>query len=281
MTYKTLISTKELVSELSSDHSVVIDCRFDLFDTGEGNTAYQLSHIPGAFYAHLENDLSGKIIAGKTGRHPLPLIADLNVLFSSWGIDRHTQVVAYDNITGPFAARLWWMLKWMGHENVAVLDGGWKKWIAGGHSATANIPDKTQAEFSPETNPHLLASVTDVENAVSDSEICLLDARTADRFAGENETIDPVAGHIPTALSAPFVNNLKDTGELKDKSSLVDYYQGVYDANNCKNTIVYCGSGVTAAHNILAMKIAGMTRIQLYADSWSHWITDADHGVET
>lgn len=281
MPYTTLISIPDLARNLNSPDWLVVDCRFDLANTELGRAAYRDSHIPGAVYAHLDEDLSAPVIPGVTGRHPLPSIERFVETLSRWGVDERVQVVAYDDKGGMFAARLWWMLRWMGHDKVAVLDGGWRHWLAAGHPASADIPERTPRTFTPQPRQCLEASVDEVVAALGNPAVTLLDARGADRFRGENETIDPKAGHFPGAISAPFMGNLTPDGLFLDQEALRTRFRALLGGSQSSDTICYCGSGVTAAHNVLAMLHAGLGDARLYAGSWSHWITDPNRPVAT
>ncbi|MEW5754821.1 MAG: sulfurtransferase [Pseudomonadota bacterium] len=281
MPYTTLISIADLARHFEHPDWRIIDCRFDLADTTRGRTAYRAAHIPGAVYAHLDEDLSAPMIPGKTGRHPLPAQSDLVATLSHWGIDGRVQVVAYDDSGGPFAARLWWLLRWLGHEHVAVLDGGWRHWVAARLPVCDAQCAPVARSFTPQPRPYLAVDADDVLRALDDPAIKLLDARAADRYRGENETLDPKAGHIPGALSAPFMGNLDSAGRFLDQESLRARYRALLGATTAANTIAYCGSGVTAAHDILAMLHAGLGDARLYAGSWSHWITDPARPIET
>ena len=279
--HQTLISTQDLASNIQNKQFVIVDCRFDLANTSYGEAAYKEGHIPGAIYAHLDRDLSGAIISGKTGRHPLPSVTDLAALFSTWGIDKNTQVVTYDDVAGPFAARLWWMLRWMGHEKVAVLNGGLKKWSAEGKTLSVEQKVRTKTDFKPLTNAEMLVDAQTVMATLSDDKIKLIDARPGDRFCGQNETMDPKAGHIPGAISSPFFANLTEDGTLKEKADLMTLYKEKLSDHQPENIIMYCGSGVTASHNLLAMECCGLTGAKNYAGSWSDWVTDDGRPVET
>lgn len=281
MSYTTLISTSDLTNSLDAANRVIIDCRFDLEDTGWGQQQYLASHVPGALYAHLDEDLSGSVTPGRTGRHPLPEVEGFAQKLSAWGIDRDTQVVAYDQGPGMFAARLWWMLRWLGHDRVAVLDGGWTKWQDEGRAADSAIPVVQPRSFVPAPRDGMLAVVDQVVAARDGSRAKLLDARGADRFRGENETIDPIAGHIPGALSAPFMENLGTDGCLLEKAALRERFLALLGDCQAKDAVIYCGSGVTAAHDILAMVHAGLDEPRLYVGSWSHWITDPSRPIAT
>lgn len=270
--YQTLIDVAALARLQARNETklCLLDCRFDLMQPAWGQEAYRQGHISGALYAHLDRDLSGPVVPGVTGRHPLPHIDAIVDTLSAWGVDRDTQVVAYDDKGGMFAARLWWMLRWLGHDKVALLDGGLAAWQAAGLPCDDVLVEPSRASFKANVQMQMLVSAEDVLAAIADDDINILDARGADRYRGENETIDPVAGHIPGAKSAPFMNNLQD-GFFKSKAQLHADYQTL---RGKEATIVYCGSGVTAAHDVLAMTHAGFNAVQLYAGSWSHWITD-------
>ena len=274
----TLISTEELKNLLETGNVMVFDCRFSLMDKQAGRKAYGQGHIPGALFADMEADLSAVHIPGVTGRHPLPQRQDFVARVCSWGLTPQTQVVAYDDAGGAGAARLWWMLQWIGHAKVAVLDGGWQAWNAEGfpvstEPATAANPSSDQySDLDP------LVGLLEV-GQVNPGRQTLLDARELPRFRGEVEPIDPVAGHIPGAYCSPFSANLnsegrfKSRGELREKFSFAEY--------SFLPVVCYCGSGVTACHNILAMKHAGLAVPALYGGSWSEWITDPARKVAT
>ncbi len=281
MPYKTLISTQELADHINNVDWVIVDCRFDLADSTWGKSQYQTSHISGAIYAHLDSDLSSPIIPAVTGRHPLPDIDELVEKLSAWGIDQLKQVIIYDQDGGMFAARLWWLLRWLGHEKVAVLDGGWQKWNKDGLPTNNEVQIKRAAAFIPHLQTGMEATVKDVIACLANPKARLLDARGADRFRGENETLDPVAGHIPGAISAPFMDNLATNGTMHSVPILNERFNNLLDKTLAKDAVIYCGSGVTAAHNILAMVHAGMDEPRLYAGSWSHWVTDPSRPVST
>ncbi len=280
MAYATLVSTTELEQHLTDPDWVVLDCRFYLDDPERGRKDYDQNHIPGACHVHLDRDLSGPIIPGVTGRHPLPEIGSFSERISRWGIDDKAQVVAYDAMGGAFAARLWWLLHWLGHDAAAVLDGGWQTWEREKRPVTSGRAESRPARvFKPSPRPHLVAGAEEILEKRFDSEYLILDARGADRYRGENETIDPVAGHIPGALSAPFTENLDETGHFLEAQRLRERFQLLLEGVPAKHAVVYCGSGVTAAHNLLAMKHAGLGDARLYPGSWSEWITDSERPV--
>ena len=279
MAYTTLISAEELHRNLDRKDWVVVDCRFGLGNTEKGREDYLASHIPGARYAHLDEDLSGPIIPGETGRHPLPDIPSFVHQLSRWGIANNTQVVAYDSMGGPFAARLWWMLKWLGHENVAVLDGGFPAWLSKGYATTDTLPQPTPALYSPSVHPNRSVPVEEVVQNLEQTGMLLIDARAEQRYAGEHEPIDPVAGHIPGALSYPFKGNLTEDGYFKSAGQLKERFHALSQHSPNTKIVCYCGSGVTAAHNILAIVHAGLPFPAMYAGSWSEWITDQNRPI--
>ncbi len=272
MPYRTLISADDLKKHLDDPAWVIIDCRFALADTEQGRRAYEASHIPGAQYAHLDHDLSGPIIPGQTSRHPLPDVATFARTLSRWGIGEGVQVVAYDDSGGAIASRLWWMVRWLGHEAVAVLNGGWPAWQQAGYPTQQAIDVPPARTFEPQPRPEMLVNAEAVLQRHSDPAYRLLDARSADRFRGENETLDPIAGHIPGATSAPFAENLTAEGKFRPAEELRARFEGLLGETPTGQAIHYCGSGVTAAHNLLAMAHAGLDGAKLYAGSWSEWI---------
>lgn len=274
MKFDTILSVKESSKHLNNPDWGFIDCRFYLQEPDQGYQDYLEGHIPGAVYAHLDQDLSGVAVAGKTGRHPLPDIQDIAEKLSIWGINSQTQIVAYDNQGGALAARLWWMMRWLGHDRVAVLDGGWGAWIESGNEQETQVPTRTRRQFVPELHPELLVDVHFVEKIRTDPDYLLIDARSPERYWALEENIDPVAGHIPGAVSAPFSENLDEDGYFLPDEMLVDRFRNLLGDYPPEKTIVYCGSGVTSIHNIIAMLKVGFNMPKLYVGSWSEWITD-------
>jgi thiosulfate/3-mercaptopyruvate sulfurtransferase len=274
VTHTTLISAQELRSHIGHPDWAVVDCRYQLADLGFGRRAYAERHIAGAVFADVLDDLSGPVVSGKTGRHPLPDVATLAAKFSAWGIDGTVQVVAYDDRGGALAARLWWLLRWLGHERVAVLDGGWPAWVDAGLPLRSGQETRGPRHFIPAMRPALLADAGLVARVREDPAWRLLDARAAERFRGENETIDPVPGRIPGAISAPYADNLAPDGRFKPAGELREHYAGLLGSAGAAHTVCYCGSGVTAAHDLLAMAHAGLGEARLYVGSWSEWIVD-------
>lgn len=276
--FTNLIKVSELNSIIHFDNTVVIDCRFSLADTNWGRNEHKAAHIPKANYAHLDEDLSGEIIKGVTGRHPFPLIEDFAPKCSHWGIDAKTQVVAYDQGHGGIAARLWFLLKWLGHEKVAVLDGGWQQWQKAGYPTSTMMHTPSKRTFIPYPNEALLVGPELLEKNLEEHTHLVVDSRSAERYRGENEPIDPIAGHIPNAISAPFLENMSD-GTFLPKEQLVEKFDKLLKNKVLEETIFYCGSGVTACHNLLALDYIGKQGAKLYPGSWSDWITDSKRPI--
>lgn len=279
MPYTTIISPDDLQSRLDDPDWVIVDARFSLSEPARGRHDYEVAHIPGAVYAHLDDDLSGPIVPGVTGRHPLPDPNAFAEQLSAWGIDETVQVVVYDDIGGGIAARLWWMLRWLGHDAVAVLDGGFPAWQSAGYPTESGEESRSPRTFTPRPHPEMVAEVEEVETLRTDAASRLLDARARARYRGALEPIDPVAGHIPGAVSAPYGGNLDDDQRFLSPEQLRDRFAEVLAEVPPEKTVVYCGSGVTAAHDILAMTHAGLPGVRLYPGSWSHWITDSNRPV--
>lgn len=276
--YYTIISTTELEENLHHPDWVIVDCRFNLMDPDRGELDYQQSHIPGAVYAHLDRDLSGK--KEKTlGRHPLPSPDEVRKVFSQLGISDKTQVIAYDDTSGSFAARLWFMLKLYGHTKVAVLDGGISKWLAEGLPIEEGKNINTPQVFHGEPDTSLFVTTNQMEKIVNDPYWKIIDARAAERYAGESEPIDPVAGHIPNAVNRFHGLNLNSNGVYLPKEQLRSEFLELLDNTDPQKTVVYCGSGVTSCHHLIAMKLAGLTPAKLYVGSWSEWIRDSKHPI--
>ena len=281
MFFNLLIDAAELARHLDNPDWVIVDSRFKLAEPSQGRRDYENAHILGAVYAHLDEDLSGPIIKGVTGRHPLPAIEKITAVFSRLGIDSNVQVVAYDDVGGALAAgRVWWLLRWLGHERVALLDGGWQEWQERNLPVHAGSETRPSRKFVPHPRNELIVSTEEIEKMRTDPHYRLLDARTAERYRGENETIDPVAGHIPGAITAPYPDNLNPDGTFKTDESLAERYKKLIDGVPIDHVVAYCGSGVTAVHDILAMMKAGLGEARLYAGSYSEWISDRKRPVE-
>lgn len=278
MTYTTLVSAQTLHQQLNNPDWIIIDCRFSLADTEAGAKAYRHGHIPNARYVHLDKDLSSAITVF-TGRHPLPNFALLAKKLGDWGISNNSQVVAYDDAGGAFAGRLWWLLRCMGHDKVAVLDGGIKHWQKQGLPLTTALPKIKSATFRPYVNEAAWLNALEVQNSLARKAICLIDARTPERYRGEQEPIDPVAGHIPYALNRAFQLNLDGNGLFLPAEQLREQFKQLMGPTAPEQVVHYCGSGVTACHNLLAMEHAGLTGSKLYAGSWSEWIRNKNRTV--
>jgi thiosulfate/3-mercaptopyruvate sulfurtransferase len=273
MAWMTLVNTEELARHLSDPVWIVFDCRFNLADAHAGRRVYEAGHIPGARYADLELDLSGPKTA-TSGRHPLPDPDALARKLGQWGVDATKQVVAYDDGNGALAARLWWLLRWLGHRAVAVLDGGFAAWHAEGRPIETQAPVPVVTRFAPRVDDTLWTSTADVETMLGKNDRLLVDARSAARFRGEQETLDPIAGHIPRSINRPFEANLDTHGRFLPAGQLREAFAALAGGRPPHEVIHSCGSGVTACHNLLAMEIAGLTGSRLYPGSWSEWIQD-------
>ncbi len=278
--FKTLVDTDTFARHLADPRWVVVDCRFTLTDTGAGRRAWTAGHIPGARYAHLDEDLSSRI-SPCTGRHPLPDPNELARRLGAWGIDESKQIVVYDDTFGAMAARLWWLLRWLGHESVALLDGGYPKWVREKKPVTPEVPVVHQTTFYPRINNTLWVNADFVERARQDEAFVVLDARAEERFRGEVEPLDKIAGHVPGAVNAMYEDNLDVSGEFLSAEELRERYLDLLGGVVPDQAIHMCGSGVTACHNVLAMEHAGLSGARLYAGSWSEWITDPNRPVAT
>lgn len=269
----TLISAAKLASLLGHPRLRLVDCRFDLADRQAGRRAYEAGHLPGAVYAHLDEDLAAAVTPA-TGRHPLPDPDAFAGILGHWGIDRHSQVVVYDGGAGAIAARLWWMLRWLSHTQVAVLDGGYAAWSKLGAATVTGIHHNEEARFEPAPRPDMVMDRLQLVDALAAGSLVLIDVRARPRYLGEIEPLDKVAGHIPGALNLPFEENLDQEGRFQLPRNLERKYGEIRKANPGKHICFMCGSGVTACHSLLAMEIAGLPGARLYPGSWSEWITD-------
>lgn len=276
----TLVSVETLAAHVDDPAWRVFDCRHDLKNTEYGGQAYAKGHIPGALFLHLDRDMSGPM-TGKNGRHPLPAIEDFAAKMSACGVGPDTQVVAYDNEGGIFASRLWWMLRWLGHDKVALLDGGLPGWRRAKLPLETEVRPFAPAQFVPRPRDEQVDTAYVLANLRS-PRMLLLDARGEDRYAGENETLDPVAGHIPGALNRFYFDNLDDAGcFFKPTDELRAEFADLLDGREPTCVVQQCGSGVTACHNLLAMEIAGLSGSKLYPGSWSEWCSDPARPVAT
>jgi len=281
MAFTTLISSATLSMHLGDDAWVVVDCRFKLDDVTWGQREYAAAHIPGAVYADLDRDLSAAK-TGTNGRHPLPDAVALASTFSRLGITTGTQVVVYDQDNGMYASRLWWMLRYMGHDAVAVLDGGFAKWIAEGRETRGGGESRPPSAFNGSPRREMTVDAATVASLIGSTPAStrLIDARAPQRFRGESEPLDKVAGHIPGASNYFFQQNLDANGTFRTPEQLRVQLGGVLGDAPPRDVVCYCGSGVTACHNLLAMEHAGLKGAKLYAGSWSEWCSDERRAVE-
>lgn len=283
--FTTLISAQELARQIDQAHVVIIDCRHDLMDSSTGQKAYETGHLPGARFAHLDQQLSGTKTSADGiffGRHPLPSKDDFIRHLRELGVNHTSQVIAYDAHGGMFAARLWWMLRWVGHSAVAVLDGGVAAWSELGFTLETKVPQITPGLI--EIRPGLVKQLTvdEVFNNLSSKVYAVVDARAADRYRGENETIDPVGGHIPGAKNRFFKDNLQVDARFKPAEQLRhEWLNLLSDVSDANYAVMQCGSGVTACHNLLALEVAGLSGAALYPGSWSEWCSDTTRPIAT
>jgi len=281
MAFTTLVSTGALDMHLHDEPWVVIDCRFKLDDVSWGEREYAAAHIPGAVYAHLDRDLSAPK-TGTNGRHPLPDTVALARTFSRFGITSGVQVAAYDQDNGMFASRLWWMLRFMGHDAVAVLDGGFAKWVAEKRATVSGVESRAAAAFTGSPRREMMVDAAAVATLTGKpaSPTKLVDARAPQRFRGETEPLDKVPGHIPGARNYFFQQNLDPNGTFRTPEELRAQLGAALGDTDARDVVCYCGSGVTACHNLLALEHAGLKGAKLYPGSWSEWCSDAARPVE-
>lgn len=280
-----LIQAEELRGRLARPGCLVFDVRHDLADHGAGRRSYEAGHVPGALYLDPETQLSGPR-TGRNGRHPLPERTEFAALMRSQGLTARTQVVVYDAGNGMFAARLWWMLRWLGHESVALLDGGWAAWLAAGGEAETGWRDPALSEAQAIQGTVLsgkpsmpLVDARAVMANLDERRFTVLDARAADRFSGAAETLDPVGGHIPGALNRPFHDNIGPDGRFKPPARLREEFEALLGDRLDHGVVHQCGSGITACHNLLAMELAGLRGSALYPGSWSEWCSEPTRPV--
>lgn len=267
----------KLARLLDGDDTVIVDCRFDLSDPARGESEYLEAHIPGAVFAHLERDLSGPK-TGRSGRHPLPSVEEMSECFSSWGIDARVGVVVYDAGAGQFAARLWWMLRYLGHERVQVLNGGLKAWRDASLPVRGGREARRPRRFDARPRAEMRIDLPDLVRMRG--EHLLIDARDPARYRGDDEPLDPVAGHIPGARNHFWQRNLDERGFFLSPERLRNQYESLLAVTPPERTVVYCGSGVTACHNLIALELAGVQGVKLYPGSWSEWCADPERPVE-
>ncbi len=279
MPYFTLVGSAELAAHLDDPAWALFDCRHDLAQPEAGAQDYAQAHIPGARFLHLDRDLSAPT-TGRNGRHPLPEPRAFMRTLEAAGVGSNTQVIAYDVQTGVYAARLWWMLRWLGHENVAVLDGGYAKWTKEGRPVTSVVPRPARASFAGQPRA-MSVDAEDMLRMLGRTERMVIDARSRDRYRGENETLDPVGGRIPGSVNRFFRENLDAAGCFKPAAELAQAFSSLLGGTPPEAVVHSCGSGVSACHNLLAMEIAGLGGSKLYPGSWSEWCSDPRRPTET
>jgi len=281
MDERTIVSAAWLRAHLGEQRLVILDARFSLDDEEWGQRVYLEGHIPGALYANTATHLAGEIIPGVTGRRPFPEPERFAEQLGRWGIEPSTQVVTYDADGGRMsAARVWLMLRWMGHDRVAVLDGGWQAWLSAGGEVTQIVPDPERTTYPARLRPELLADVNEVDEHRQRPRTCVFDSRGAEGYHGGGVYHDPVRGHIAGAGLADRANTTHADLTFRTPDELRTYYLELLDGVDPSEVIYYCGSGITAAQNVLAMSIAGLEGSRMYVGSWSEWITDPSRPVE-
>jgi thiosulfate/3-mercaptopyruvate sulfurtransferase len=273
-----LIRAKDLEKQLTNPDLRIVDTRFALTDPAQGYRDYLEHHLPAAIYFDLDKDLSS-VKQKHGGRHPLPAMSEFVKKLGERGIDNSSQVVIYDDAANMYAGRMWWLLRYAGHDRVQVLDGGFSSWLEAGLAVSADLPTYPVSTFKLNLRPEMLVDVDYVRRNLENPEVLLIDARSSDRYRGENETLDLKAGHIPGALSLPFAGNLngkffKPVAELKERFA-------EYELDEAEEIIAYCGSGVSANHNMLALEEAGIQGVKLYAGSWSDWSSYDENPIAT
>jgi len=279
--YTTLISTDELASHLDDSSWLIADCRHDLRNEEWGHAQYEGAHIPGAVFVGVSHDLAGPR-TGTNGRHPLPSVDAMAATFARLGIGNGTQVVAYDQDLGSFASRLWWMLRYLGHDAVAVLDGGFAKWWAREErEVRCGIEQRASATFTPHERREMLVKIDEAVAHLGDPSVLLVDARSPERFNGQPSDLDNVPGHIPGARNRFYMDNLGAEKTMRPAGELRREFEEVFGGHSPEHVIQYCGSGVTACHNLLAMEHAGLRGARLFAGSWSEWESDSKRPTET
>ena len=282
MSLARLLTAQQLAERLSTPDLRILDCRFALDNPAVGRSRYAEGHIPGARFADLEQDLSGPVVKGATGRHPLPDPARLQERLREWGVNQDSTVLLYDDGPGAFAARAWWLLAWLGkRDGVYLLDGGFQAWQAAGLPVTTQIDEPARGNFTARPDASLVLDADSLSRRLRDPALTLIDARALPRFRGEVEPLDPVAGHIPGACCAPFTDNLGADGRFLPPAQLRQRFERLLAGRSPDQLVAYCGSGVTACHNLFAMSLAGLPLAPLYAGSWSEWITDPARPVAT
>jgi thiosulfate/3-mercaptopyruvate sulfurtransferase len=277
--HTTLVSTATLASHLDDPSWLIADCRYNLKDEEWGLPQYLAGHIPGAVFVNLAHDLAGER-TGTNGRHPLPSPEAMAATFGRLGISPATQVVAYDQDAGPYASRLWWMLRYLGHDAVAVLDGGWAKWIREGRPVRSGEEGRAPTAFTPRVRKEMRVTVDEAAMRVGDPGVLFVDARSPERYEGRPDPLDNVPGHVPGARNRFYKDNLADDGTMRSADALRADFERVLGDRPADQVVMYCGSGITACQNVLAMEHAGLRGMKLFAGSWSEWEADPTRPTE-
>ncbi len=276
--HSTLIETEQLAELLGTPGLVVLDCRFNLKHPEAGREAWRESHIPGARYVHLDDDMASHGDEN-SGRHPLPAIDAFAARLGALGIQADSQVVVYDDAGGAIAGRMWWLLRWAGHPTAALLNGGWPKWTREGRPVSDDTPPESETRYAASARDDLWLTTEAVVEALNQDQVQLIDARAPERFSGQQEPLDAVGGHIPGSRNIPFQENLDENGCFKSPEALRQRFAAL--AEDARPVCHSCGSGVTACHNLLAMAYAGLEPGRLYVGSWSEWIRDPERPIAT
>jgi thiosulfate/3-mercaptopyruvate sulfurtransferase len=279
MTWTTLIDTETVASRLTDPAFVIIDCRYSVEDPPWGGREYFHQHIPGAAFASIDDDLSAPK-TGTNGRHPLPDPEAASRTFARFGISEGVQVVAYDQDAGMYASRLWWMLRWLGHDAVAVLDGGFTKWLAEKRPVRSGTETHPHREFRGSPRAGWIADASEVQKVLGSRDWLMLDARAPERYRGEVEPVDKIAGHIPGAANHFYKWNVNDDGTFRSAAEITESFRKSIGRTSVSRVICYCGSGVTACQDLLALEHAGLPGARLYPGSWSEWLSDPSRPIE-
>ena len=280
MSYKTIISAEDLINNINNKEFIIFDCRCDIKETSYGIDQYTEGHIPNAVFVDIDTDLADKKTS-TSGRHPLPDPKILTEKLCNWGMSNTKQVVIYDDAGGAFASRMWWILRWLGHEKTALLNGGLGAYMAAGGKLTSEIKAHENALFDITIDDAMHVTLKEVEDAQYRMDKLIIDARSKERYLGIKDMVDPIAGHVPGAISYPLGNNLDKRGCFKSSEELKLQFSKILGDIKTEGIISMCGSGITACHNILAMEIAGIKNVRLYVGSWSEWITDKNRPIAT
>jgi thiosulfate/3-mercaptopyruvate sulfurtransferase len=277
--HTTLISTDVLTEHLEDPSWLIADCRYNLNDETWGRAQYEAAHIPGAVFVDVAHDLAGRR-TGANGRHPLPPIEDMAAMFGRLGISDDIQVIAYDQEAGAFASRLWWMLRYLGHDAVAVVDGGFAKWTREGRRVRNGVETPRPSRFTPRPRSEMRVTVDETLAHLGDPSVLLIDARSPDRYAGKPDPLDTIYGHVPGARNRYYRHNVTDAGTMRSSRELRADFEQVLAGRPASEVVMYCGSGITACHNLLAMEHSGLRGARLFAGSWSEWESDPNRPVE-